>query len=124
MDPPEENWVDDEAGPLVRPFAIIQGRTQPAGDTFDLISVVRTTGRPADPALLEPEHAALLHRCHRPIAVVDLAFEVKLPLGVVRVLLGDLLSQGLIWVSRPQGQRGTRPDDRTLKEVINGLRRL
>jgi hypothetical protein len=123
MDPPEERWIDDEAGPIVRPFAVIQGRTQPAGDTFDLMAVIRTTGRSADPALLEPEHKAIMRACHRPIAVVDLSFEVDLPLGVVRVLLGDLRDQELIWVNLPPAP-GARPDDRTLREVINGLRRL
>jgi Protein of unknown function (DUF742). len=48
---------------------------------------------------------------------------VDLPLGVVRVLLGDLLDHGLIRVRAPD-QAAPLPSERILKEVINGLRAL
>ena len=39
----EEFWDDAEAGPVVRPYAMTRGRTEPTGGTFDLISLVVAT---------------------------------------------------------------------------------
>jgi hypothetical protein len=123
MGPPEEHWIDEDPGPVVRPFAVVQGRTPPTGDLFDLITVVRATGLAGDPALLEPEHLAILQRCRTPIPVVDLSYELNLPLGVIRVLLGDLRTHGLISAAPPPS-RQNRPGNDLLREVISGLRRL
>ncbi|ROO87928.1 uncharacterized protein DUF742 [Actinocorallia herbida] len=123
MDPPEEHWLEEDSGPIVRPFAVVQGRIPSTGDLFDLITVVRATGLAGDPSLLEPEHMAILRRCARPIPVVDLSYELNLPLGVMRVLLGDLRTQGLISTGAPPSRHG-RPGNDLLREVISGLRRL
>lgn len=122
MGPPEEHWTDED-GPVVRPFAVVRGRTPPTGDLFDLIAVVRATGLAGDPAVLEPEHLAILHRCRTPVPVVDLSYELNLPLGVIRVLLGDLRTHGLISAGLPPS-RQNRPSNDVLREVISGLRRL
>jgi len=53
--------------------------------------------------------------------VADLASALGLPVGVVRVLLGDLLYEDLISVS-PQAQRVT--DRRLLQQVLDSLRAL
>ena len=55
--------------------------------------------------------------------VVELAADLDLALGVVRVLLGDLLVRGLVAVHQPP--RATYlPDNDILKAVVNGLRAL
>jgi hypothetical protein len=123
MSPPDR-WLDDEAGPIVRPYAIVQGRTESPTDRFDLITIIS-----AIPSLyvqhdLEPEHQKVLARCGGAISVVDLAYEVRLPIGVVRVLLGDLLDRKLISIRRPGPMTGHRHDRHTLKEVLDGLRAL
>ncbi|GAB3944307.1 hypothetical protein GCM10027614_34340 [Micromonospora vulcania] len=58
----------------------------------------------------------------RPIPVAELAAELDLAVGVVRVLLGDLLAQGLVAVHEPP--TGHLPDDDILKAVVSGLRAL
>lgn len=118
-------WLDREAGPVVRPYAVTGGRTDPAGDTvLDLITVISAADSPppAGPGGLGPEHRALLRLCRVPVTVADVAADVALPLGVVRVLLGDLIQQGMITVLPPPAL----PQARTalLKEVIDGLRAL
>ncbi|HEX4396816.1 MAG TPA: DUF742 domain-containing protein, partial [Trebonia sp.] len=40
----DERWLDAEAGPVVRPYALTQGRTRHAGEAFDLVATVTTTG--------------------------------------------------------------------------------
>ncbi|MFJ9866823.1 DUF742 domain-containing protein [Streptomyces sp. NPDC101165] len=122
-------WYDGEAGPLVRPYAMTGGRTQsgPAGVRFDLIALVSLD--PAAPAvdddtLLGPEHRALVDLCRiETQSVAELAADADLPVGVVRVLLGDLLELGCVTVSRPVPPAHL-PDERILREVIEGLRAL
>ncbi|WP_329193223.1 MULTISPECIES: DUF742 domain-containing protein [unclassified Streptomyces] len=125
----EGHWYDAEAGPLVRPYAMTGGRTKPGphGVRFDLIALVVVDGATAaagDEALLGPEHRALLGLCRAQTqSVAELAADADLPVGVVRVLLGDLLEGGHVSVSRPVPP-ARLPDERILREVIEGLRAL
>lgn len=122
MSKPE--WLDEEAGPVVRPFALIRGRTRSSGDNFDLIAVVVPTGADAPPeAIIGPEQHRILELAEEGVTVAEVAAELDLPLGVVRVLLGDLKDHGLINV-RPPAQVAPLPSERILKEVIHGLRAL
>ncbi len=109
--------------PVVRPYALVRGRTKPTGENLDVISMAYSlrTSVP-DPADLEPEHLALLRRCAVPMSVADLASALDLPLGVIRVLLADLRDRELIRIHRPRPERLT--DIRLLREVADGLRRL
>ncbi|MEV7976677.1 DUF742 domain-containing protein [Streptomyces sp. NPDC086519] len=126
---PGSQWYDSEAGPLVRPYAMTGGRTTPGptGVRLDLIALV-TLGPGAagtdDDAALGPEHRALVELCRLETqSVAELAAGADLPVGVVRVLLGDLLELGRVTVSRPVPP-AQLPDERILREVIEGLRAL
>ncbi|MFD8999501.1 DUF742 domain-containing protein [Streptomyces sp. NPDC059582] len=122
-------WYDNEAGPLVRPYAMTGGRTRPGptGVRFDLIALVTLDpGAPGvdDDIALGPEHRALVDLCRTETqSVAELAADADLPVGVVRVLLGDLLELGCVTVSRPVPP-AQLPDERILREVIEGLRAL
>ncbi|MFJ8082551.1 DUF742 domain-containing protein [Streptomyces sp. NPDC096205] len=126
---PGSQWYDGEAGPIVRPYAMTGGRTRPGptGVRFDLIALV--TLDPAAPgaeddAALGPEHRALVDLCRTETqSVAELAAGTDLPVGVVRVLLGDLLELGRVTVTRPVPP-AQLPDERILREVIEGLRAL
>ncbi|MFG2115728.1 DUF742 domain-containing protein [Streptomyces sp. NPDC048718] len=126
---PGSQWFDAEAGPLVRPYAMTGGRTEPGPSDvrFDLIALVAAEDHPpdrADEALLGPEHRILLQLCRdERQSVAELSADADLPVGVVRVLLGDLLEAGLVKVGRPVPP-AQLPDERILREVINGLRAL
>jgi hypothetical protein len=126
---PGSQWYDNEAGPLVRPYAMTGGRTKPGptGVRFDLIALVSLdTGAPdvGDDTSLGPEHRALIELCRiETQSVAELAAGADLPVGVVRVLLGDLLELGCVTVSRPVPP-AQLPDERILREVIEGLRAL
>ncbi|MET9592946.1 DUF742 domain-containing protein [Streptomyces sp. NPDC006516] len=122
-------WYDADAGPLVRPYAVTGGRTEPgpSGVRFDLIALVAADDGGPDGhqgALLGPEHRALLALCRDETqSVAELSADADLPVGVVRVLLGDLLEAGCVRVSRPVPP-AQLPDERILREVIDGLRAL
>ena len=39
----DDRWLDETAGPVVRPYALTQGRTRPSGAAFDLVATVTAT---------------------------------------------------------------------------------
>ncbi|HEY1617835.1 MAG TPA: DUF742 domain-containing protein [Streptosporangiaceae bacterium] len=122
----DDKWVDKDSGPVVRPYAVTGGRTEPAdGEVLDLMAVVvvRRVVRDDDPIGLGPEHRQILNLCRTPTAVADVAADTALPLGVVRVLLADLTQQGRLKVL-PQRPAGKQPSTALLKEVLHGLRAL
>ena len=124
MAPAGERWLNSEAGPVIRPYALVGGRTQPSGSSFDLIAMVTARrGIDPDPASLEPEHLLVLRLCRLPVSVADLGAELSLPLGVVRVILADLREQGLITIRLPVLPTQL-PDPQILRRVADGLRRL
>jgi hypothetical protein len=117
-------WFDDAAGPVVRPYAVTRGRTRSQGRQLDLVAVVvGAAPSKMDRRWLEPEHLRLLSRCRQPITVADLAADLELPLGVVRVLIGDLRDKGLARVSTPAPSEFAR-DEAVLRMVLDELHTL
>jgi hypothetical protein len=119
----DERWLDAEAGPVVRPYALTQGRTRHTGESFDLVATVLATRTFADTSVLAPEHLSVLQLARVPTTVADIASDVDLPLGVVRIILADLRELGLIDIVTPVVM-AERIDTHTLREVLNGLRGL
>jgi hypothetical protein len=121
----DERWLDAEAGPVVRPYALTQGRTRASGEAFDIVAtVIATQARIADPGGLGPEHFSVLQLSQAPTTVVDIASDVDLPLGVVRILLADLREFGLVTIQAPVPMKARQVDRDTLREVLHGLRGL
>lgn len=125
-----DTWYEDDTGLVVRPYALTKGRTRSAAeDKLDLIALVvaesRSFGQADDhESPLTPEHLDIIEVCRaEPMSVAELAAHTDLPVGVVRVLVGDLMDEELVRVSRPVPP-AQLPDERILREVINGLRAL
>ncbi|MGW1839255.1 DUF742 domain-containing protein [Streptomyces sp. BBFR2] len=121
-------WYDDEAGPVVRPYAMTRGRTRTESeDRLDLIALVIAESRydaPDGDHTLTPEQLDIVEWCRAtPQSVAELAADLDLPVGVVRVLIGDLLDAGLVHLTRPVPP-AELPDEQVLREVIDGLRAL
>ncbi len=121
----EQRWLDDEAGPIIRPYTITRGRTR-AGDgpELDLMAQV-VIGPRATASLpqLAAEQRAIIERCRRPLSIAELSAYLDLPVGVVRVLVGDLLAAGLVVVHHQRPSRAL-PDISILEKVIHGLRAI
>ncbi|MEU6245043.1 MULTISPECIES: DUF742 domain-containing protein [unclassified Streptomyces] len=122
------HWFDDEAGPVVRPYAMTRGRTTSGTEEFlDLIAVVVTELDAADPETdpeLAPEHVEIVGLCRdTPQSVAELAAGLDLPVGVVRVFIGDLVHARFVHVTRPVPP-AELPDEGILRDVIDGLRAL
>ena len=120
----DERWTDWDSGLVARPYTVTGGRTRPSVELrFDLIDVVGWTGKQVDPISISHESRRILELCQRPITVVDLASALSLPLGVVRVLLGDLVHDNLVDV-RVHAPTGRVTDQRLLARVLAGIRAL
>jgi Protein of unknown function (DUF742) len=122
-----DKWLDRDAGPVVRPYALTGGRTEPAGgELLDLVAVLvasRRAAKAGNAEGLSPEHRRILSLCRKPATVADVASATALPVGVVRVLLADLILQGRITV-QAQRPASEQPSADLLKEVLHGLRAL
>lgn len=123
-------WMDDAAGPLARPYALTTGLTTGlTGDLrveLDLITTI-VAAHPAstlDDSNLDSEPGSestrIIGMCQRPLSVAEISSQLKLPVGIVRALLGDLLQRGLLY----KRSGATSPNKDAFKAVINGLRSL
>jgi Protein of unknown function (DUF742) len=110
---------------LVRPYTLTAGRTKPSVE-LPLEAPVQTL------------ESALFHRwppndvrgrivqlCIKSPSVAEIAARLDLPLGVTRVLVGDLVSSGYLRVNRTLTERSTRDERRELiGRTLRGLRAL
>lgn len=122
-DPGQGPWLDGDAGRLVRPYAVSNGRTRPSAQ-FDLMTLVMATGaRPHN--YLGPDHTHVLALCGGPVSVAEIAAQISQPAVVTKVLLSDLVDCGAITSRAPaRAPLGTDPTDRDLLEaVLDGLRK-
>ncbi|MCP3805008.1 DUF742 domain-containing protein [Allokutzneria sp. A3M-2-11 16] len=108
---------------LVRPFVLTGGRARsaPGAPVLDVAAMVTAVpGVPAPP--VQPESLALLEQCAgRYLSVVELAAAIGQPLGIARVLIGDLLASGHLKAATPDNGA-----DRIaiLERMLHGLQAL
>jgi hypothetical protein len=85
--------------------------------------VVAVAGaQPPTGVRMTPEHRQILALCWEAMTVVDLASDIDLPVGVVRVLLSDLSQHGMIRILATP--RGPVTNERLLRDVLDGLHAL
>jgi|tagenome__1003787_1003787.scaffolds.fasta_scaffold19733192_2 hypothetical protein len=119
----DDIWYDDEAGPLVRLYAITGGRTEaPAGD-FTLSTIVQRVPGAVPGGELSLAESTIMQLTERPLSVSEIAARLGLPLGPVRVILGDLRDASLVAVPRSR-DAAERPSMSLLEQVLSGLNSL
>ena len=108
---------------LVRPYALTGGRTRASIGDLPIEALVVST--PEGLEAVEPRHEArtIVSLCREPMSVAEVSARVGIPLGVARVLVGDLLSDGHVQVHRAT-VGDARPDVRLLTRVLDGLQAL
>ncbi|MEV6491779.1 DUF742 domain-containing protein [Actinoplanes sp. NPDC051633] len=82
---------------MVRPFMLTGGRTQPLQDGLRIETLLHA----APAALSAPlrfESRRIVQLCQAPMAMADLAVALRVPLGVVRVIVADLITEGYLQV--------------------------
>jgi hypothetical protein len=110
---------------LVRPYTLTAGRTKTSVE-LPLEAPIQTL------------QSALFHRwprndvrgrivqlCTNSPSVAEISARLDLPLGVTRVLVGDLVTSGYLRVNRTLTERSTRDERRELiGRTLRGLRAL
>jgi len=120
--------LDDDPEDSVRPYTITHGRTVSAHADLTLITIIVALTSPEEQLGtrgLEPEHRSILEACRRPVAVAEVAARLDLPVAVTKILIGDLITWGIVAARSPAPLAvGQKPDTRLLQAVRDGLRRL
>ena len=113
-----------ETSGLVRPYFRTRGRTKATLDLANeaLISTSEQ-GRVLDRVRV-PEHRSICDLCMDTRSVAEVAALLRLPLGVVRVLIGDVAGLGLVLVHSTSPTVGDRPSIEFMERVLSGLRRI
>jgi hypothetical protein len=109
-----------EPGRLVRPYYMTGGRARPTQDDLEIEALVSTTAMGERSPKLTVEQRAIIALCRDLLSVAEVSARLDLPLGVTRVLIGDMASEGLVIVHRPTSV-GDRPDLALLQRVLYGL---
>jgi Protein of unknown function (DUF742) len=115
----------DQPGPdrrRVRPYAMTGGRTRPTHDDLEIEALVSTTAMEQTPKLTV-EQRAIAALCQELLSIAEVSARLQLPLGVIRVLVGDMADEHLVRVHRP-AHAGDRPDLDLLERVLDGLQTI
>jgi hypothetical protein len=129
MDGHRDAWESgtsrDEAASLVRPYILTSGRTQPRVD-LALEAPIRTLEfGPVSRWPASDVRAEILRLGTASPSVAEIAARLSLPLGVARVLIGDLVAQGYVQVHDTLGETSTTDERRELiGRTLRGLRAL
>jgi hypothetical protein len=115
--------LDDQPAPdprRVRPYAMTGGRTRPTRDALAIETLVSTTSSVDLTPKLTVEQRAIAVLCHDLLSIAEVSAKLHLPLGVVRILVGDMADEHLVRVHQP-AHAGGRPDLALLERVLDGL---
>jgi hypothetical protein len=108
------------AAPFVRPYTITAGRTQPTVDLPVEATLRRQQTRSGEG--LGVSALVILEMCDNR-SVAEVSALAGMPIGVVRVLLGDLVDHGLVRVQATLTDDSSR-DERIelIERTLRGLR--
>ncbi len=118
----DEDWLDADAAPLVRPYAAVGGRTRPT-HRLDMITMIVTADGPS-PAGTGPYHAQALALCAQPSSIAEISAGLRLPAAVTKIIVSDLMDSGAVTTRDPSPFVGAQPDRDILQAVLNGLQSL
>ena len=122
--PPQEEFAYEER--TVRPYAMTGGRTRPRGDVLPIEALVSALRQPTAQQTAEKRRILELSGSQY-MSIAELSAHVKLPVGVVRVIVGDLVDEGLARVHGSANHNRTHDPATTLsvlESVLNGISAL
>jgi hypothetical protein len=109
---------------LVRPYMLTRGRTTSSLGVFELHAPVlalispEQLGRSAT-----PESRRIVELCQTPMSVAELSARLSAPVGVARVLVGDLVVAQMVQVRQTE-DRAEHRDVRLLERLLEGIRAI
>ncbi|GAA4849557.1 DUF742 domain-containing protein [Saccharopolyspora rosea] len=118
-DPSEEHVTATS----IRPYAWTGGRTR-SNHHLELETLVSTSESCQPGRLRRLEHHSVAELCSHPRSVAEVGALLGVPLGVTKVLLGDMADLGLVTVHRTATEAGSASQMVLMERVLSGLRRL
>lgn len=109
---------------FVRSYVITGGRHLPSGDDLSLHTLVCLAPDRTQPLGAGPEVRAIWELCSGGyLSVAEVAGHLRLPVGVVRLLLSDLFAHGHL-LRRSEPEPAQRVPRAILEKVLHGLEAL
>jgi hypothetical protein len=109
---------------FVRPYVLTRGRTSSSLGTLELHAPIVALVTPEQlPKRASPEDRRIVELAQVPMSLAEVAARMSAPVGVVRVLVGDLAEQGFVQ-ARPHTEQGEHRDVRLLERLLEGIRAL
>lgn len=90
---------DPETTPVIRPFLLTGGRTRPARDGLRIETLIQA--RTLIPQGIRFEARRIATLCQRPTSVAEISAAVGVPIGVARILVADLVEDGVVTAVEP-----------------------
>lgn len=120
-----EHEHEETPGGHNRPYLITGGRTG-GGDSGIHIEtlLVRDLGAEPPRITFSAEMTKIAAECDDPVAVAEVAARIGLPIGVVQVLAGDLVSAGVLLRSESSSSLSLADDVLFIERLINGVAAL
>lgn len=115
----------DPRGALVRPYAVTRGRTEPLQNIPIEAVLVTTVAAVQESRFAGHDKHRIAVVCEgRPQSLAEIAAYSRLPLGVTRVLVADMVAEGLLKLRSAAPVEAYDERMNVLERVLSGLRRL
>jgi hypothetical protein len=115
----------DPRGALVRPYAVTRGRTEPQRDIPIEAVLVASLAAVQEARFAGHDKYRIAVLCEpRAQSLAEIAAYCRLPLGVARVLVADLVTDGLLTLHGAAPKEGFMERLDLLERVLSGLRKL
>lgn len=108
----------------VRPYLLTGGRTRSAVELPMEALVQSTPDGTARLASLDHERRRIVQLCGQPQSIAEVSAHLTIHLQVARVLVGDLVAEGLVATHTAPAETNDRPDLQLLERVLDGLQAL
>lgn len=109
--------------PMVRAYAITGGRTNTDAPKLQFESMVALTEHgTAAAGQLTFERKKIAALLDQPLSVAEISAKISIPIGVARVLVGDLVVDGLLALY--DAPTDASQDITLVRELIDGIRNL
>jgi hypothetical protein len=115
-------WTEGHTrdGRVVPIYAVTGGRTRSTEHDLPIESIVTATDRGLYD--LEPEYRTIVRMAVRPVTLVEIGAVLGVPVGVARVLVGDLAASGHLAVHGAPSTADGNPTPEILTRLLEGLR--
>jgi hypothetical protein len=115
----------DPRGNLVRPYAVTRGRTEPRRDIPIEAILVASQAAVQEARFAGHDKFRIAVLCEsKPQSLAELSALVRHPLGVTRVLVADMVADGMLTLHSAAPKTGFTERMDLLERVLSGLRKL